>query len=43
MAYCHKFRKSGTYEEGPKITVRKTMSGDPSAVGSVTTHNITKD
>jgi hypothetical protein len=37
------FRKSGTCESNPKITVGKNISGVPSAVGSITTHSITQD
>jgi hypothetical protein len=37
------FRKSGEHEKNPKIRVRKMVSGDPSAVRSITAHSITKD
>jgi hypothetical protein len=37
------FRKCGTHEKNPKITARKTVSEDPSAVGSITAPSIIKE
>jgi hypothetical protein len=45
IAYCLPppgFRKSGMYEENPKIIGGKTMSGDPT-IWSITTRSITED
>jgi hypothetical protein len=37
------FRKNKKYKQDSKITIGKTMSGDPSIMGSITAHSLAQD